>query len=72
MFGLIAAGVLGTSQPTAYELADGPQVLAELEARATIGKLALTPDPPGLPECPRCETHVHHSGFPAAGSVRRP
>lgn len=43
MFGLIAAGVLGTSQPTVYELADGPKALAELEARATIGKLALTP-----------------------------
>lgn len=43
MFGLIAAGVLGTSQPTVYELTDGPKALAELEARATIGKLALTP-----------------------------
>lgn len=43
MFGLIAAGVLGTSQPTVYELADGPKALAELEARATIGKLALKP-----------------------------
>ena len=43
MFGLIAAGVLGTSQPTVYELADGPKALAELEARATIGKLALVP-----------------------------
>ena len=43
MFGLITAGVLGTSHPTAYELADGPNALAELEARATTGKLALTP-----------------------------
>jgi NADPH2:quinone reductase len=43
MFGLIAAGAVGTSQPTVYELADGPKVLAELEARATIGKLALVP-----------------------------
>ncbi|EGD44034.1 oxidoreductase, zinc-binding dehydrogenase family [Nocardioidaceae bacterium Broad-1] len=43
MFGLIAAGVLGTSQPTVYGLADGPKALAELEARATIGKLALKP-----------------------------
>ena len=43
MFGLIAAGVLGTSQPTVYGLTDGPKALAELEARATIGKFALTP-----------------------------
>ena len=40
---LIAAGVLTPSRPTAYELADGPKTLAELEARATIGKLALLP-----------------------------
>ena len=29
--------------PTAYDLADGPKALAELEARATVGKLALMP-----------------------------
>jgi NADPH2:quinone reductase len=40
---LIAAGVLTPGQPTAYDLADGSKVLAELEARATIGKLALLP-----------------------------
>jgi NADPH:quinone reductase len=40
---LIAAGVLTPGRPTAYELADGPKALAELEARATIGKLALLP-----------------------------
>jgi NADPH2:quinone reductase len=40
---LIAAGVLGPARPTAYGLADGPKVLAELEARATVGKLALRP-----------------------------
>jgi NADPH:quinone reductase len=40
---LIAAGVLPPSRPTTYGLADGPKVLAELEARATIGKLALIP-----------------------------
>ncbi|RFS83048.1 NADPH:quinone oxidoreductase family protein [Actinomadura spongiicola] len=40
---LIAAGVLTPGRPTAYELADGPKVLAELESRATIGKLALLP-----------------------------
>ncbi|WP_202805226.1 NADPH:quinone oxidoreductase family protein [Micromonospora lupini] len=41
LFGLIAAGVLGPGQPTTYELAEGPKALAELEARATVGKLAL-------------------------------
>jgi NADPH:quinone reductase len=40
---LITAGVLGPARPTAYDLADGPKVLAELEARATVGKLALLP-----------------------------
>lgn len=43
MFGLIAAGVLGPGQPTVHALADGPKALAELEARATVGKLALVP-----------------------------
>jgi NADPH2:quinone reductase len=43
MFGLLAAGVLGPGRPTAYELADGPKALTELEARATVGKLALLP-----------------------------
>ena len=43
MFGLIAAGVLTPCQPTTYPLADGPKALAELEARATVGKLALLP-----------------------------
>jgi NADPH2:quinone reductase len=43
LYALIAAGVLPPSQPTAYELADGPKMLAELAARATIGKLALLP-----------------------------
>lgn len=43
MFGLIATGVLAPGQPTVYELADGPKALAELEARATVGKLALLP-----------------------------
>ncbi len=43
LFGLIAAGVITPGQPTAYELADGPKALAELESRATIGKLALLP-----------------------------
>lgn len=43
MFGLIAAGVLGPGQPATYALAEGPTALAELEARATVGKLALLP-----------------------------
>jgi NADPH2:quinone reductase len=43
LFALIAAGVLTPGQPTAYELADGLKVLAELETRATVGKLALLP-----------------------------
>ena len=43
LFALIAAGVVGPARPTAYDLADGPKALAELEARATVGKLALRP-----------------------------
>jgi NADPH:quinone reductase len=43
LFVLMAAGALTPSQPTAYELADGPKALTELEARATVGKLALLP-----------------------------
>ncbi len=43
LFALIAAGVLTPGQPTGYELADGPKALTELQARATIGKLALLP-----------------------------
>jgi NADPH2:quinone reductase len=41
MLGLLAAGVLGPGEPTTYVLAEGPKALAELEARATHGKLAL-------------------------------
>jgi NADPH2:quinone reductase len=43
LFGLVAAGVIGPGEPTAYELAQGPKALAELAARATVGKLALLP-----------------------------
>jgi NADPH:quinone reductase len=43
LFELLAAGVLGPSRPTAYDLDEGPKALAELEARATGGKLALLP-----------------------------
>jgi NADPH:quinone reductase len=43
LFGLIATGVLTPGHPAAYELADGPKALTELEARATVGKLALLP-----------------------------
>lgn len=40
---LIEAGVYPPGRPTVYDLADGPKALSELEARATIGKLALKP-----------------------------
>jgi NADPH:quinone reductase len=43
MFRLLAAGVLGPGQPTTYEPAEGPKALAELEARATVGKRVLLP-----------------------------
>jgi NADPH2:quinone reductase len=43
LFGLLAAGVLRPVEPTCYDLADGPKALAELEARGTVGKLALLP-----------------------------
>jgi NADPH2:quinone reductase len=43
LFALIAAGVLAPGRPTAYDLADGPKAIAEMEARATVGKLALLP-----------------------------
>lgn len=46
LFRLLAAGVLGPGRPTAYALAEGPRALAELEARATVGKLALLPETP--------------------------
>ncbi|MET9311690.1 zinc-binding dehydrogenase [Kribbella sp. NPDC003505] len=40
---LIEAGVYPPGRPTVYDLADAPKALSELEARATIGKLALKP-----------------------------
>jgi NADPH2:quinone reductase len=43
MFGLVAAGVLGPGRPAVHDLAEGPKTLAELEARATVGKFALAP-----------------------------
>jgi NADPH:quinone reductase len=43
MLRLLAAGVLGPGQPTIYPLAEGPKALAQLESRATVGKLALVP-----------------------------
>ena len=43
LFALIGAGVLTPGRPTAYDLADGAKALAELETRATVGKLALLP-----------------------------
>ncbi len=43
LFTLIAAGVLTPGRPTPFDLADGAKALAELESRATVGKLALVP-----------------------------
>ena len=43
VFGLVAAGVLTPGRPTVHELAEGPKVLAGMQARATVGKLALRP-----------------------------
>lgn len=43
IFGLIAARVLGPGQPATYALTEGPKALAEVEARATVGKVALVP-----------------------------
>ncbi len=43
LFALVAAGVVAPCRPTAYDLADGAKALAELESRATVGKLALLP-----------------------------
>ncbi|MEV0070291.1 zinc-binding dehydrogenase [Amycolatopsis sp. NPDC050768] len=40
---LVAAGVLPPERPVVYDLADGPQALAALESRVTVGKLALRP-----------------------------
>ncbi|GAA4869553.1 zinc-binding dehydrogenase [Actinomycetospora straminea] len=40
---LLAAGVIAPGAPTTHALTDGPKALAELEARATVGKLALLP-----------------------------
>lgn len=40
---LVAAGVHPPGRPTVHDLADGPKVLAELETRSTVGKLALRP-----------------------------
>ena len=43
LYALMAAGVLTPGEPTAYDLADGPKALTELEGRSTVGKLALRP-----------------------------
>ena len=43
MSALIAASVIRPAHPTTYALADGPKILAKLENRDTIGKLALVP-----------------------------
>ncbi|MGI5324196.1 NADPH:quinone oxidoreductase family protein [Actinomadura nitritigenes] len=43
LFRLLATGVLRPTDPTTYDLADGPKALTALETRATTGKLALLP-----------------------------
>lgn len=43
LFGLIAAGVIEPGRPTVRDLAEGPHLLADLESRSTVGKLALRP-----------------------------
>jgi NADPH2:quinone reductase len=43
LFALIAVGVLMPGHPTLYGLADGARALMDLEARSTVGKLALLP-----------------------------
>jgi NADPH:quinone reductase len=40
---LVDRGVIRPEEPTAYALADGRKALADLEARATTGKLVLVP-----------------------------
>lgn len=40
---LIASGVIGPALPKTYPLAEGARALADLEGRATVGKLALIP-----------------------------
>ncbi|HEX2659555.1 MAG TPA: zinc-binding dehydrogenase [Polyangia bacterium] len=43
LFRLIAAGVVTPGRPTVYALTEGRVALLALEARATVGKLALLP-----------------------------
>jgi NADPH:quinone reductase len=40
---LVARGVISPTEPTVFDLAEGPDVLAALEQRRTVGKLALVP-----------------------------
>jgi NADPH2:quinone reductase len=46
LFELLAQGVLEPGRPATYGLSEGPTVLAQLESRATVGKLALVPTGP--------------------------
>jgi NADPH2:quinone reductase len=43
LFALVGAGILPVAPPTMVDLADGPKALADLESRATTGKLGLRP-----------------------------
>lgn len=47
LFALVGAGILPVASPKLYDLADGPKALADLESRASIGKLGLTGLSPG-------------------------
>lgn len=40
---LVAARVLAPADPVTHDLADGPEVLADLAGRGTVGKVALLP-----------------------------
>lgn len=69
MFGLLSAGVLRPTQPTTYPLADGPTALAELEARATVGKLALLPISPDKRAAGRAKSTASPSAAPCSGAL---
>lgn len=43
LFALVGAGILPVAPPTMIDLTDGPKALADLDARATTGKLGLRP-----------------------------
>lgn len=52
LMSLIATGVVPPGSPVVHDLAAGPSVLAALESRATVGKLALRPGGRRSVACP--------------------